>query len=156
MSEGAIRIDLPSGGWWELTARPSWRRIRPLIDRGSGGSLASLALLHLTRRWSFPEPVSEASLLSRDEEDVGAAVETLNRELLTPLRAAGSKESAEELFSGMALGSVPPGFVDVCLMAATGWTWRELSETPADVVVRTATLMAVRDARERGGALDLS
>ena len=155
MSEGAVRIDLPSGGWWELASRPAWRRMRPLIDYGSTGALASRALIQLTRRWSFPEPVSERAVLSRDREDVAAALETLNRELLQPLREAGSRESAEALFTGMVAGSVPPGFVDVCLMTATGWTWRELSETPADVVIRTALLIAVRDARERGDDIDI-
>ena len=155
MSDDAIRVDLPSGGWWELSARPEWRRVRPLLDSGPGGAPASRALIRLTSGWSFPEPVSERALLSRDDEDVAAALETLSRELLAPLRAAGSRESAEALFSGIVAGSVPAEFVEVCLMAATGWTWRELSETPADVVIRTALLMAVRDARERGDDLDL-
>ena len=155
MSESALRVDLPSGGWWELTARPAWGRVRNLLDSGPGDALASRALLRLTSRWSFPEPVSERALLSRDEGDVAAALETLNRELLAPLREAGSRESAEALFSGIVAGSVPAEFVEVCLMAATGWSWRELSETPADVVVRTALLVAVQDARERGDDLDL-
>ena len=155
MSESAVRVDLPSGGWWELTARPAWGRVRPLLDSGPGDALASRALTRLTSRWSFPEPVCERTLLSRDDEDVAAALETLNRELLAPLRAAGSRESAESLFSGIVAGRVPAEFVEVCMMAATGWSWRELSETPADVVIRTALLIAVRDARERGDDLDL-
>ena len=41
-------------------------------------------------------------------------------------------------------------------MLATGWSWRDLQETPADVVDRTWTYLAVRQTRQSGGALELA
>ena len=68
--------------------------------------------------------------------------------------AQDSAASAERLFAALAAGSVPPEFAEAHLMLATGWSWRDLQETPADVVDRTWTYLAVRQTRQSGGALE--
>ena len=156
MTDEARRVDLPSGGWWELTARPLWRHVRPWIGDESRGSLISRALVSLTRDWSFQEAVSETALLARDDEDIAAVLEVLNREVLPSKCSGGSDEDAEALFAGLVSGRVPAEYVEVCLMAATGWTWQALSETPAEVVSRMALFLAVKGARDAGGVLDLT
>ena len=155
MSDNAIHIDLPSGGWCELTARPLWRHVQPWLDDGGRGNLVSRALVSLTTGWSFHEPVSEIGLLSRDDEDIAVVLEVLNREVLPAACSGGSSDDAEALFAGLVSGRVPRQYVEACLMEATGWTWQALSETPADVVSRMPLFLAVKGARDAGGALDL-
>ena len=73
--------------------------------------------------------------------------------------AQDSAASAERLFAALAAlaaGSVPPEFAEAHLMLATGWSWRDLQETPADVVDRTWTYLAVRQTRQSGGALEFA
>ena len=41
-------------------------------------------------------------------------------------------------------------------MAATGWTWHALGETPADIVHRMAVYLAVKGARDTRGTLVFS
>ena len=71
--------------------------------------------------------------------------------------AAGGRsgEDAERLFAALASGRVPAEFAEAHLMLETGWSWRELQDTPADVVERTWVYLAVRGAREGGGALEV-
>ena len=70
-----------------------------------------------------------------------------------PDRNPGNAE-AEELFAALMSGQVPAEFVETHLMAATGWSWQRLKKTPADVVRRMATYLAVANAVEGGGALN--
>lgn len=155
MTDDVKRVDLPSGGWWELAARPLWRQIRLWLDDEGSGNLVAQALVSLTTNWSFPEAVSETALLSRDDEDITAVLEVLNHEVLPAACLGGSSDGAEALFASLVSGRVPAEYVEVCLMAATGWTWQALSETPADIVSRMALFLAVKGARDAGSVLDL-
>ena len=92
----------------------------------------------------------------REPQDVVAILELLEREVAPLWRSGTSKLLAEELLSGLATGLVPDEFAEAHMMAQTGWSWETLQETPADVVERMATYLAVREAREIGGTLDLS
>ncbi len=156
MSESIIRVSLPSGGWWDLTARPLWRHVRPWMDESPDHDLLPRALVSLTAGGSFPEDVTERSLALRDAEDLTAVLAVLNGEVLSALRAGGSKEEAEALFEGLVSGRVPGEYLEVCLMAATGWTWHALGETPADIVHRMAVYLAVKGARDTRGSLVFS
>ena len=39
-------------------------------------------------------------------------------------------------------------------MAATGWTWAELNETPMEIVAKMTIYLAVKNVKEFGGELN--
>ena len=147
---------LPSGGWWDIRTRPLWMDVsewrRAVRDGEEEQALSERALVSLTTGWSFREEVGPESVGRRDAEDVAAVLEVLCREV-EPFEAMG--RSAERLFAALAEGRVPAEFAEVHLMLATGWSWRELQETPADVVERTWVYVAVREVRRGGGVLEV-
>ena len=66
------------------------------------------------------------------------------------------KDEAERLFialKGGAGGSVPSDYRVAHILHATGWTWREYMETPADVVRKVMTLKAVINTIQTKGNL---
>jgi hypothetical protein len=84
-----------------------------------------------------------------------AAMELLKAEVTPLWNGQGPKRLAEALFGSLVTGGrIPDEFVDAHIMAATGWTWATLMETPADVVEKMALYLAVRQARDLGGTLD--
>ena len=167
MSQTVKRIELPSGGWWEIETRPRWTHVRGWYaehfdearhsgDAGRRGpDLAHRALVSLTTAWSFPEETSLDSLAQRDAADVLAAMELLGRKVSLPGDAQPPKLLAEELFAGLAVGRVPEQFAEVHIMALTGWDWETLQETPADVVELMVLYMAVKDAIDNASSLDI-
>ena len=82
-------------------------------------------------------------------------LEAFRRQIVPRLTGDGTKDAAESLFASMITGRVPPEFADAHLMAFTGWSWSELQQTPADVVVRMAIYIAVSRTLLNGGSLDL-
>ena len=54
----------------------------------------------------------------------------------------------------MMQGNIPEEFADTQIMSATGWTWQELQNTPADEVELMVTYLAVKNTREGGGNLN--
>lgn len=167
MSKTVKRIELPSGGWWEIETRPRWKHVRGWFaghfdearhsgDAGRRGpDLAYRALVSLTTAWSFPEETSLDSLAQRDVADVLTAMELLRPKVSPPGDGQPPKLLAEELFAGLAAGRVPEQFAEVHIMALTGWDWETLQETPADVVELMALYIAVRDARDNASSLDI-
>lgn len=150
------RIPLPSGGWWELETAPRWKHLRGWVDDVAPtpvGGLAERVLMSLTVEWSFPEQVTMESLALRDLADTAAAMDVLRARVLSRLVLEDPARLAEELFVGLATGRVPPQFVEVHLLAQTGWSWQTLLETPVSVVERMALYLAVRRTRETGGNL---
>ena len=95
------------------------------------------------------------ALAHRDVDDLVTVLDFFRREVVPVLEAHSPKEVAEELFAGLVAGRVPPQFAEVHLMAATGWSWRDLRATPADIVQKTAIYLAVKHAMDSGSALDL-
>ena len=157
MADEVTRVRLPSGGWWEFFTRPRWRHVRRwrLQDPNGTGSISpESALASLTTAWSFGDEVSEESIAHLDEADLIAALEVFQREVVPFLNRADQEELARELFKGLLKGQIPPVFEEVHLMAVTGWSWRTLQETPADVVRMMATYRAVRQAVEQGASVD--
>ena len=158
MSVAAVRIDLPSGGWWEIAIRPLWTHIQQwaAVGQDQRGDLDTVgrALVSLTVAWSFREEPSAEALALRDDDDIIAVLEAFQRDVIPCRRGGEPKEMAQELFVGLAAGQVPPRFEEVHMMAATGWSWRTLQETPVDVVRQMAVYLAVKQAMDSGGALE--
>ena len=152
MSSAVRRVALPSGGWWEIVTRPLWRHVS-IWEHESRG-LAERALVSLTTAWSFDEEVSSETLSLRHEQDLIAVLETLQRELLPLLASGNPEQAAEELFAGLVEDRIPREFAEAHLMAATGWSWQTLQDTPADVVHRMAIYLAVTGARQTQTSMD--
>ncbi len=153
-----MRIDLPSGGWWELEARPRWRQVREWMGASSGpdsqAGLADGVLVSLTTAWSFDMPIESASIESIAAEDVVVALRAVHRMLAALWDPRRQRELAERLFVEMAAGRTPDEFEEPRIMALTGWSWQALQDTPADVVEAMTTYLVVREARERGGEVE--
>ena len=146
------RIELPSGGWWDIFVRPTWAHLSGWP--GADTDLVDRALVSLTAGWSFSEPASLETIAARDPEDLIAVLEAFKRCVAPFLATRSIRAEAEELFAGLMSGQVPAAFVETHLMAATGWSWQSLQRTPADVARRMATYLAVARAVEGGGALN--
>jgi hypothetical protein len=157
VSEDSTRICLPSGGWWEFVTRPRWRHLREWQSQSLDGQdsvSAERALASLTVAWSFADEVSADAISRLDEADLIVALEAFHREVVPFLGLADEQGLAQALFAGLLRGRDPPEFSEVHLMAATGWSWHTLQETPADVVRMMAVYSAVAQAMERGGSVD--
>ena len=156
--DGVARVPLPSGGWWDIRARPLWKHVGEWRRAARGGAtdtaLLERALVSLTTAWSFADEISPETLARRDAADLAAVLDVFCRHAARYAAAHTRATDAERLFATLAAGRIPPDFADVHLMLATGWSWRELQETPADVVARAWTYLAVRETRETGGELD--
>ncbi len=153
------RVKLPSGGWWDIRTRPLWKDVSDWRRSVRGGTetagLLERALVSLTAGWSFCDEIGAQGLASRDDEDVAAVLEVFCGQADLFAGASRSVEDAERLFAALASGRVPSDFAEAHLMLETGWSWRELQDTPADVVERTWVYLAVRAAREGGGVLEV-
>ena len=145
------RVELPSGGWWDIFVRPTWAHLNGWS--GAGNDLVDRALVSLTAGWSFSGPATVEAIASRDLEDLIVVLEAFKRCAAPYLATRSLRDEAEELFAALMSGQLPAAFVETHLMAATGWSWQRLQETPADVVRRMATYLAVARAVEGGGAL---
>ncbi len=154
--ETVIRVELPSGGWWELESRPRWKHVRKRASeagRPGAGETADRALVSLTVAWSFEDEVCVSALSRRSPRDLTSAFGALHDRVLSPL-VGPIRQMAEELFAGLVSRMVPTGFVEAHVMATTGWDWATLQRTPADVVQRMVVYLAVREARANGGSLE--
>ena len=146
------RVELPSGGWWDIFVRPTWAQLSGWSNAGTG--LVDRALVSLTAGWSFSEPASVEAIAARDPEDLIAVLEAFKRCAAPYVATRSLRAEAEELFAALMSGQVPAAFVESHLMAATGWSWERLQKTPADVVRRMATYLVVSRSVEGGGALN--
>ncbi len=77
MSDDRIkRIELPSGGWWEIETEPKWGDIKAVLNefRKSGDSAADVmdfVLIRFSTAWSFDdETINLETLAKRSLEDV--------------------------------------------------------------------------------------
>jgi hypothetical protein len=158
MPEAIKRVQLPSGGWWEVQTRPLWRHVWQWSSEGrhldGSPSLIDLALLSLTAAWSFGEEITFESLARRDESDLLAVYRVLCSEIISPLERPSPREKAQALFASLAAGQVPPEFAEAHLMARTGWTWHVLQDTPADVVQQMWIYLAVAQVWHTGSLLE--
>ena len=157
--EGRIaRINLPSGGWWDIQTRPLWKHLCGWALEAEEGQDASglveRALVSLTTAWSFDDKVCLEALGERQADDLIAVLEVFHRDVVPLLGGDGHKGMAEELFAELIAGRIPGQFAEAHLMAATGWNWHTLQETPADVVEKMSIYLAVTQAREGRQDLD--
>lgn len=150
------RITLPSGGWWEFNPRPLWKHLRHWASHDSEADLVERALASLTVAWSFPEQVSPEALACLGAEDRIAMLDAFHREISPYLRSESPKAMAEALLTNLVRGHIPSEFAEAHIMAATGWTWQTLQETPADVVQKMAIYLAVQRTRATSASLDFS
>ena len=147
------RIALPSGGWWDIRTRPTWR---DAASFGDDESRVERLLVAITERWVFDEPVSLETIACRDDDDLGAVLTAIQEYVLPWLEQDSPDVLSMSLFRAMAVGQVPEGFFEIQLMAATGWSWQTLQSTPVDVVMKMALFLAVSNIREEGGALQFA
>ena len=70
------------------------------------------------------------------------------------MEPASPRREAEHLFAGLISGHLPEAFSEVHLMASTGWSWDTLQKTPADVVRRMVTYLAVNRAIDERTSLE--
>lgn len=73
-SDTVKRIDLPSGGWWEIETRPTFRDVlamkRVESDDGEIGAVDVFGvLITLTRAWSYDDPISSDIFLDLKADD---------------------------------------------------------------------------------------
>ena len=156
MPSNVRRVGLPSGGWWDISTRPTWADVSGWGNKPQGESdpgLVERALASLTTAWSFAEEISLESVALRDAADLVAVLEAALGDVRSRV-AKDPGEMAEDLFAALAVRRVPPQFEEVHLMAATGWSWETLQRTPADVVEKMAVYLAVVQTRDIGGALE--
>ena len=150
------RVELPSGGWWDVETRPTWAQVEEWGRwAAEDDTFPERVLAQLTLAWSFPERVGLEPISRRSAADVAAAMDAVERRTVPLAYVQSSKEMAEGLFEGLVAGRVPEEFADVHLMASTGWSYDELLRTPADVVERMSTYLSVRSAYETGGAMEV-
>jgi hypothetical protein len=169
-----IRIPLPSGHWWELETRPRWKHV--IQWRHDELLLLERALASLTTAWSFGENITPETIARRHEDDMLAILDAFQRHIVPQLRAANPephpnvgadprvcpeveigvfpRQVAQQLFAALLTGQVPPTFAEVHLMAATGWSWHTLQDTPADIVNKMSIYLAVTHAIATRGTLD--
>ena len=147
---------MPSGGWWEIETRPLWRHVREWREGApdDDGGLVDRVVVSLTTAWSFDLPVKLESLVLVDAGDVAVVLEVLVEQVAKFSGLVERKAMAEALFARMAAGLVPQEFAEVHAMSVAGWSWRELQETPADVVERMMIYEAVAETMNTGGTLD--
>lgn len=150
--EPSIRLTLPGGGWWELSLRPLWKHVK--LWKGEDECVVETAILQLTLDWSFDEPITRDALKARDLDDltcvIDAIVDTFGAS------SESKRETAERLYRGLHGGALPEEFTDVHIMAATGWSWRELQDTPADVVEKMVTYLGVTQALNSNSSFDIT
>ena len=91
------RIELPSGGWWDILVRPRWKH----VVQWNGGSpdLVERALVSLTTAWSFPDEVSLETLAQRETDDLLAVLEAFRQEVVPFLDEGSPLSIAQELFA---------------------------------------------------------
>ena len=155
--DGAARVELPSGGWWAIKTRVSYGDATTLAGLATVVDADGLArvLARLTVEWGFPEPTTPDSVLLRDLHDLDAVTAVIRERVIPVLERFDTRSESEALFEGLVKGELPAEYADVALMAATGWSWRDLQATPVDVVRRMQVYLAVRSVRDRGGELEL-
>ena len=149
--ESSRRLALPSGGWWDLSLRPLWKHVK--LWKGGDDRLVETAILHLTLGWSFDEAITVDALRARNPDDRACVIEGIIDTFRAP--SESNKDMAEKLFRGLHRGAPPEEFADVQIMAATGWSWLELQNTPADVVEKMVTYLGVAQAVASGSSLDI-
>ena len=153
-----VRINLPSGGWWDIQTRPLWKHLCDWALEAQEGQdatgLIERALVSLTTAWSFDDEVCPEALAERQADDLIAVLEAFHREVVPLLRGDSLRGMAEELFAEMIAGRIPGQFAEAHLMATTGWNWHTLQETPADVVEKMSIYLAVTQVREGKQDLD--
>ena len=79
------RIDLPSGGWWDLMCKPTWREFREIQAKlqaiAGKPDFEEQSLAIFTSAWSFDKPITDDYISSLDALDVAKAMEFMATEI---------------------------------------------------------------------------
>ena len=135
-----------------MSLRPLWKHVK--LWKGGDERLVETAILQMTSDWCFDEPVTVDALRARDADDLACVIEAIISTYGTS--SEGKREVAQRLFRGLHSEVLPEDFAEVHIMAATGWSWQELQNTPVDVVEKMVTYLDVTRAVSSGSSLDLS
>jgi len=105
MPSEIVRLDLPSGNWWEVEVQPRWgemmkiRRdmVRIEEDKGEDEDQLTAIMSSLTRAWSYqngsgPLPISIESVNDMDLVDAAEVMHLVNERVLPLLTAVGERE----------------------------------------------------------------
>ena len=107
MPSEIVRLDLPSGNWWEVEVQPRWgemmqirREMVRLIDSGGEDDDQLTAIMTLlTRAWSYRNgsedtslPITIAAVNGMDLVDAAEVMHLVNERVLPLLSAVGDRE----------------------------------------------------------------
>ena len=105
MPSEIVRLDLPSGNWWEVEVQPRWgemmkiRREMVRITESDGEDEEALTAImtSLTRAWSYqngagPLPISIDAVNDMDLMDAAEVMHLVNERVLPLLTAVGERE----------------------------------------------------------------
>jgi hypothetical protein len=109
MASNVVRLDLPSGNWWEIETRPNWgdmmkiRRemVRLTEDESPDEDQLTAVMTMLTRAWSYtngsedtPLPISIESINEMDIMDAAEVMHKVNQEVIPLLVAVGEQQQS--------------------------------------------------------------
>lgn len=109
MASNVVRLDLPSGNWWEIETRPNWgdmmkiRRemVRLTEDESPDEDQLTAVMAMLTRAWSYtngsedtPLPISIESINEMDIMDAAEVMHKVNQEVIPLLVAVGEQQQS--------------------------------------------------------------
>ena len=105
MPSEIVRLDLPSGNWWEVEVQPRWgemMRIRREMVRiqeadGEDEDQLTAIMTSLTRDWSYqngdgPLPITIDAVNDMDLVDAAEVMHLVNEKVLPLLTAVGERE----------------------------------------------------------------
>ena len=105
MPSEIVRLDLPSGNWWEVEVQPRWgemmkirREMVRITDTGGEDEDQLTAIMTLlTHSWSYqngsgPLPISIDAVNDMDLVDAAEVMHLVNERVLPLLTAVGERE----------------------------------------------------------------
>ncbi len=111
MPSNVIRLELPSGNWWEVETRPKWgemmkiRREMLRITEADGEDEEQLTqvMTMLTRDWSYTNgtadtklEISVESVNEMDLLDAAEVMHTVNEQVIPLLTAVGERQQPKD------------------------------------------------------------
>ncbi len=93
-----VKVDLPSGGWWEFKVPKKWRDVRAYGDLLTSEDRESSdeALAVATAAWSFDAEPTKESVQDLDIPDYYAGMRVFNKQVLPLLLGLNPQEMPSE------------------------------------------------------------
>ena len=74
---GVCRVELPSGGWWEIKTRLTWGEQQDIVTEAAKEArsetdtgMFDTVIARVSAGWSFDEPITVETIRGRDGDDV--------------------------------------------------------------------------------------